>query len=102
MNTAQLDFDDRHGRMIDCTPVGLKTPEGKQRANKALKAFEESTAALPNEAITFFDAHEADLLHCMEMYDISKDIIEMRRLIRALRKAQEEFLRAVAGAPAEK
>lgn len=85
-------------RTIDITPVALTTPEGIERVNKATREFEDSAAALANAAIEFFDTHEDDILHCMEMYEgIAEDIHQIRALIGARRRKQEAFLRALAG-----
>jgi len=84
---------------VDLTPVGLQTPEGSAKVASAIGEFEDSAAALANAAITFFDTHEEDILHCMEMYDgIADDVAEIRKLIVRRRKAQEAFLRSMAGA----
>lgn len=83
---------------IDITPESCKTPEGAARVAKAMQEFEDSGAALANAAIEFFDSHEEDLLHCMEMYEgVRDDVHQIRALIGARRRKQDAFLRAVAG-----
>lgn len=83
---------------IDFTPKSLTTPGGIARVNKATQEFEDSAAALANAAIAFFDTHEDDILHCMEMYEgIADDVQDIRALIVTRRQKQEAFLRALSG-----
>ena len=85
-------------RTIDITPRGLTTPEGVERVRKATEEFESSVAEVANAATNFFNQYEADLLHCMEMYEgVKDDVTEIRALIDARSEKQEAFLRAVAG-----
>jgi hypothetical protein len=89
--------------MIDITPVGCSTPEGNARVAKAIKDFDDATAALANAAIEFLDTHEEDILHAMEMYeDVSEDIHQLRALIGARNRKQGAFLAAVAGSSERK
>ncbi len=83
---------------IDITPESCKTAEGAARVQKAMQEFEDSNAALANAATEFFDTHEDDILHCMEMYEgVAEDVHQVRALIGARRRKQDAFLRAVAG-----
>jgi hypothetical protein len=83
---------------VDITPVGCTTPEGNAKVAKAIKDFDDAGAALANAAIEFFDTHESDLLHAMEMYPgIADDIHQIRALIGARNRKQDAFLSAVAG-----
>ena len=74
--------------MIDITPVGCSTPEGNARVAKAIKDFDDATAALANAAIEFLD--------------VSEDIHQLRALIGARNRKQEAFLAAVAGSSERK
>src|ERR1035438_4055031 len=60
---------------IDITPVGCTTPEGNAKVAKAIKDFDDTSAALANTATEFFDTHESDILHAMEMYPgVAEDV----------------------------
>jgi hypothetical protein len=102
-NPAAVKTDDTDPRQtevrtVDITPRGLTTPEGVERVGKATQEFESSVAELANAAVHFFNQYEAELLHCMEMYEgVKDDIAEIRVLIDARLEKQEAFLRAVAG-----
>ena len=83
---------------IDITPVGCTTPEGNAKVAKAIKDFDDASAALANAAIEFFDTHESDFLHAMGMYPgVAEDVHQLRALIGARNRKQEAFLSAVAG-----
>jgi hypothetical protein len=85
---------------IDCTPVGLQTPEGSARVAKAMQEWEDTHATVANAATQFADAHGADLEHVAEMYpELLEDWKELRSLMDDRSRKQEAFLRAVAGAP---
>jgi hypothetical protein len=85
--------------MIDITPVGcFSTPEGNAKVAKAIKDFDDAGAALANAATEFFDTHESDILHAMEMYPgVAEDVHQLSALIGARNRKQEAFLSAVAG-----
>ncbi len=82
---------------IDITPESVKTPEGAARVTKALKAWDETHAEVANLAAQFVDAHGAEVLHCMEMYEgACEDFRELRTAIEARARKQDEFLRVLA------
>ena len=83
---------------IDIISVGCTTPEGNAKVAKAIKDFDDAGAALANAAIEFFDTHESDILHAMEMYrGVAEDVHQLRALIGARNRKHEAFLSAVAG-----
>jgi len=86
--------------MIDMTPEGCKTPEGAAKVNEAIRAFEDSAAALANAAMEFFDTYEDDILRMTRDWEIGSmkdDMADIRVMIQTRRKAQEEFLKSLAG-----
>jgi uncharacterized protein (DUF1778 family) len=84
---------------IDMTPVGLTVPGGRNRIAKAIKTFNDTTADVANmltECLTTARSMEASL----RILDLSDE--EIRDVVDAIdrrAKAQEEFLRALAGHP---
>jgi hypothetical protein len=80
---------------VDITPPALKTAEGAARLTAAQKEFEDSAAALANEAIIFFDTWEDDILHAMKQYEIAEDVAAIRALIVKRRRKQNAFLQAL-------
>jgi hypothetical protein len=89
---------------IEVTPRGCTTPEGIARTHQAMDNFEASAVALANAFVQFFHDHEIALIEMVtkenDNRNIREDFIELGRLVRARRAAQNEFLRAVSGQPA--
>jgi hypothetical protein len=85
---------------IDITPRGLTTPQGLRAANKAVEGFEQSHVTVANLATQFaedwFDVFVQDHDGNESLHG---DIRELRAAIADRLRKQEEFLRAVAGAP---
>ena len=88
---------------VDITPEGCKTPEGAKRVNEAMKTFGEAreevarlaTSLIRNDTIvsmmrSVLEAHGED--EAIDQLDSLSDAVEARM------KAEEAFLRAVAGA----
>jgi hypothetical protein len=95
---TDAEFDAARPLMIDITPVGCSTPKGAARVAKAIKDFVDAGAALANAAIEFFDTHESDILHAMEMYPgVAEDVHQLQALIGARNRKQGAFLAAVVG-----
>jgi hypothetical protein len=88
-------------KTIKLTPVGLSTPEGSARVAAALKAFEESHATVANAATQFIERYQYEIKHALNSEDGAGDeLAELLEMIAARSVAQDDFLRAVAGAPA--
>jgi hypothetical protein len=95
------------GRTIDITPVGCQTPEGVARVNAAKEAFENATAEVANAATqllvdwrpTLLDGLNNPLITQEGRDALFEDLHQLDALIDTRRRKQEEFLRAVAGAP---
>lgn len=89
---------------INLTPVGLQTPEGEQRVARALKAFEESHPTVANLATVFLHRYGGEIKQYFirrDDTDAAEEFGELYTAILERDRTQEEFLRAVAGAPAE-
>lgn len=85
---------------IDITPVGCSTPEGVERVNKAMAAFEASHANVANNCSAFIMKYADEIKAAVvrsDDEDVVEDYKEMVRSIEERRKLQDEFLRAVAG-----
>ena len=91
---------------IDITPVGCHTPEGAKAVAEAMKAFEDSAAALANATMQFLDEYQWDLKAAItssrESSDftiaaIREDLHQLEALAGGRKRAQERFLAAVAG-----
>ena len=86
---------------IDITPEGCKTPEGAKRVNDAMNAFQESREEVARLATALFrnktyvmmrSVLEAqDEQEALDYLDSLSDAVEARL------KAEEAFLRAIAG-----
>lgn len=82
---------------IDITPVGVQ--KDPARVNRALDAFQQAQANAANALIDIVqDLHDRGLLRD-EVRSVVLGIHGADVMIRACQDAQEEFLRAVAGAP---
>jgi hypothetical protein len=77
--------------LIDCTPVGLSTPDGIARVKRAEQALYSANAEAAHLLAMFVDA---------EFSLDDEDYPEFRQAVDDCRAASDEFLRAVAGAPA--
>lgn len=81
---------------IDITPVGVQ--KDPARVNRALDAFQQAQANAANALIDIVEVLRnrgllrGDVRVVLDLYDADD-------VIRACKDAQEEFLRAVAGAP---
>jgi hypothetical protein len=89
---------------IDLTPRGMQTPEGAERVRIAIQKFENATALLANAATEFLDEYGGILDDAAEedvvgRGDFAEDLKGLRKLIERRQREQEQFLRAVAGAP---
>ncbi|HEX5426541.1 MAG TPA: hypothetical protein VFW94_23540 [Candidatus Acidoferrales bacterium] len=89
---------------IDLTPESLKTPDGIAKVNEAMRAFEDATVALANAATRFFDDWMSFLREALKRYGtdadrdgLTDDLHQIEALIGGRNRAQERFLRAVAG-----
>jgi tetratricopeptide (TPR) repeat protein len=89
---------------INITPVGLSTPEGVERVTKAQEAFEQSHAEVANQASQFIHRYMDEIKAVIvrsDDPDAVEDYKELLQTIERREQAQEEFLRAVAGAPSQ-
>lgn len=76
---------------IDITPVGLQTPEGCKRVEKAQREWDTAAHMLCNELKEMLDDSVSPLTR--------DDLHQFHALIGVRDRKQEAFLRAVAGAP---
>jgi hypothetical protein len=89
---------------INLTPVGLTVPGGAERVAKALQIFNSCTAEVANIAEHFVSKYDAELGEANigagdgDREEFREDVLELHDAITFRRFAQEEFLRAVAGA----
>jgi hypothetical protein len=89
-------------RSIDITPVGLSTPEGSERVNAALKAWEESHVRVANEASQFITKYSDYIEAAMVRAEDPDSVAEYKELWTVMcerERLQNEFLRAMAGLP---
>lgn len=86
-------------KTIDITPAGLRTQDGIERTNKAVSEFNDSTAQVANLATELFDMLIQSDLFTPVRHQYREEIAEMKSAIELRRDRQEEFLRAIAGAP---
>ena len=82
---------------ILCTPVGLKTPEGVARVDAAMSKLNLANADAANLLCQILDE---DWFGNDPITDNELD--ELTRTVNRKRDAQDEFLRAIAGLPAQK
>ena len=83
----------------------MSTPEGTERLNKALKAFDESHAVVANVASRFLIRYAYEIKRAMQQSDDKGAMDELNDVLDTIAtrtEAQEEFLRALAGHPAAK
>jgi hypothetical protein len=93
---------------ITLTPRGMETQEGVERVNRAMEAQSNAIANVANLATEFIRQHGWCIDQAIDRLPnddgdaetIREDLKELLHAIRERSKAQEEFLRAVAGAPA--
>lgn len=90
-------------RTINLTPVGLQTPEGCARATKAQDAFNGSAHEVANAAAMLVTMCGEAIVDAMkndfEAEQFAEYWDELQQAIETRRRAQEEFLRSIAGAP---
>jgi len=81
--------------LIDMTPDSMKTPEGVAKVNAALEVWQSAQADMANASLHFFKEF-GDLLE-QASSEVREDLAEINEKGRVMLKAQEAFLRAVAG-----
>jgi hypothetical protein len=85
---------------IDITPVGLSTPEGIQRVKRATEGVNDAARAFASAAAQFVDEHSLPLMEMISSNaGLRDDWHQFKALLGAYERKQEEFCRAVAGAP---
>ncbi len=85
---------------IDITPESLKTPDGIAKVNAAMEAYRESREAIAHLATVFVMQHKSEVSHGLRKAGYDYILDDLRELVTAVddrRKAEEAFLRAVAG-----
>lgn len=83
---------------IDITPESMKTPEGAQRVNAALKEFEDSHADVANAATRFVREYGYVIEQALKDDEPgAQDFAELRALMDERAKKQDNFLRALSG-----
>jgi hypothetical protein len=85
---------------MDITPVGMKTPEGIARVNKAMRECENARAEVANKTHfllqTHFETIRQNLVGDGE-YDAAEDLDDIKAAITDMLAKQDEFMKAVAG-----
>jgi hypothetical protein len=106
IHEGQPPYDEDAPVTVDLTPRGCTTPEGRARVLVAQQAFDDSAAALANAAMEFFDNHGNLVMEAIRgvedaalRKELRKQFSGVTALMTARLRAQEAFLRAVAGAP---
>jgi hypothetical protein len=104
---ASLDAltDYASGETIDITPLGLKTPEGRARADAAMEVWNESTADVAEKAESFITAYKDTIVQAAKSTapadgELLADLKELCDAITERTTKQDAFLRALAGMPA--
>ena len=85
---------------IDITPEGCKTPEGVEKVNTAMKAFQESREEVARLATLLVNQHKDDIKRQLKVSGEDEALDAFRDLIEAVDtrlEAQDAFLRAVVG-----
>jgi hypothetical protein len=93
-------MDDTTTRFIDITPVGMKTPEGIARVNKAMQEWENIRAEVANKTHHLLRDHFYALRQTLvrnDESDAAEDLDEIMEDCKRMITAQDEFLKAVAG-----
>lgn len=85
-------------RIIDITPEVLKTLAGAARVNQAVKEFEDASADVANNAISFLD-NWADEIAAIGNREMIEELNDLNSAIENRRRKQEAFLRAMANQP---
>jgi hypothetical protein len=104
---ASLDAltDYASGETIDITPRGLKTPEGRARADAAMEVWNESTADVAEKAKSFITTYKDTIVQAAKSTapadgELLADLKELCDAITERTTKQDAFLRALAGMPA--
>jgi hypothetical protein len=90
---------------ILCEPAGYAVEGGKERIAQAIDRFTSATTEVANLVDSFLSTYDDDLPKLVvviglgEHDEYSDDLLELHDAISARRAAQEELLRAIAGAP---
>jgi hypothetical protein len=88
---------------IDLTPAGCTTPDGIERTNKTLEAWQNAQANLANETARFLQYNAGWLIETLKNInepDLVTEISDLQDKAKKMNRLQEDFLRAVSGAPA--
>jgi hypothetical protein len=89
-------------KSINLTPAGLQTPEGVERNAKACDAYSDTKAEACNLLLTMVkDAGGAEAFakRLNDRGEYLCDPEDLKRIIDTHKRAEEEFLRSLAGAP---
>lgn len=88
-------------KTIDITPVGCKTPEGVKRVNEAMNAWQSYQADVANDAAALLKEFGPGLTLKPGGYGeepvLQAVLEELGERVKAMLKAQDEFLKALAG-----
>jgi hypothetical protein len=96
---AETEDEQPQPKTVDITPIGLQTPEGQKRVANAQSVLEDATVIVANTA-TFLLKDAGDLIDGMLRERNSIAVYHLEALNNAVamrEKAQEEFVRAIAG-----
>ena len=93
------------GETVDITPLGLKTPEGRARADAAMEVWNESTADVAEKAESFIATYKDTIVQAAKSTapadgELLADLKELCDAITERTTKQDAFLRALAGKPA--
>ena len=103
MTSASLDAlaDYANSQTVDITPPGLKTSDGAACVSRALEAWNSSAHEVANLAACIMNNYGSVIKAAMVKYDPGshEEFGDLKRAIETRAAKQEEFLRALAGAP---